>query len=61
MGGRLWTPKEAAAHWEVQTDTVHKWILREHVRSVRFGRHHRIPQAEMDRIDAAKQADDTAA
>lgn len=58
---RLWTIKDAARHWDVSYDTVRKWISRGHVRSAKFGRAHRIPQAEVDRVDERIRTDGSTA
>jgi molybdopterin-binding protein len=47
----LLTPREAALQLRISFPTIKQWIYKKKIRSVRTpGGHHRIPQAEVDRL-----------
>ena len=47
----LLTPREAALELRISFPTLKQWIYKKKIRSVRTpGGHHRIPQAEVDRL-----------
>jgi molybdopterin-binding protein len=47
----LLTPRDAAAQMAISFPTIKQWIYKKKIRSVRTaGGHHRIPQAEVDRL-----------
>ncbi|HEV2402327.1 MAG TPA: TOBE domain-containing protein [Candidatus Sulfotelmatobacter sp.] len=47
----LLKPREAAVELQVSFPTIKQWIYRKKIRSIRTaGGHHRIPQAEVDRL-----------
>lgn len=49
--GSLLTPRDAALQLGVSFPTIKQWIYKKKVRSVRTpGGHHRVPQAEVDRL-----------
>jgi hypothetical protein len=52
-GTRLWTPRELDDRYGMSPGTVRQWIYRGHVRSVKVGRRHHVPDAERQRLDAA--------
>jgi hypothetical protein len=49
---RLWTPKELDRRYGKSPGTVRQWIYRGHVRSVKVGSRHHVPDAERRRLDA---------
>lgn len=49
--GSLLTPREAALQLRISFPTIKQWIYAKKIKSVRTpGGHHRIPQAEVDRL-----------
>jgi molybdopterin-binding protein len=49
--GDLLKPREAALELRISFPTIKQWIYRKKIRSIRTaGGHHRIPQAEVDRL-----------
>lgn len=49
--GSLLTPRDAALQLGVSFPTIKQWIYKKKMRSVRTpGGHHRVPQAEVDRL-----------
>ena len=45
------TPRDAAVQLRISVPTIKQWIYRGKIRSIRTpGGHHRIPQAEIDRL-----------
>jgi molybdopterin-binding protein len=50
-GGPLLKPRDAALQLGISFPTIKQWIYKKKIRSVRTaGGHHRIPQAEVDRL-----------
>lgn len=48
---RLLTPRDAALQLGISFPTIKQWIYKKKIRSARTaGGHHRIPQAEIDRL-----------